>query len=163
MVFIRHLYHAKLSHPLCITYNWKKGFPHSHIYSGAIKRIQYLFLTIWSCVKFSVKMLSLVIAAKRLALQNTNTNCFAVINKGVMSLILKSVFPIKTRFVPDKWHSALHDCLVQKTVGKTAPLFNHKIPPDGFKHNLNFYPSQIISLWTKFRRDYCINNCAARY
>ena len=33
---------------------------------------------------------------KRLALQNTNSNCFAVINSRVMILNLNSVVPIKT-------------------------------------------------------------------
>ena len=39
---------------------------------------------------------------KRLALQNTNSNCFAVINKGVKALNTNSVVPIKTRFANGK-------------------------------------------------------------
>ena len=35
-----------------------------------------------------------------------------------MTLNFKSVFSLKTRFVPDKWHSALHECLVQMILVK---------------------------------------------
>ena len=55
---------------------------------------------------------------KRLALQNTNSNCFAVINNGDMVLNLNSVVPIKTRFAHGKRHSALHKCLALMAVSK---------------------------------------------
>ena len=76
--------------------------------------------------------MSLVIISKRLALKNTNTNCFAAFNNEVVALNFKSVFPVKTRFVPDKWHSALHECLVQMTLGETISLYIHKISTNSF-------------------------------
>ena len=72
---------------------------------------------------------------KRLTLQNTNSNCFEVINNGVKVLNSNSVAPIKTRFAHDKWHSALHECLALMSVGKTTSLFNQKLPANGFKLN----------------------------
>ena len=57
---------------------------------------------------------------KRLVLQNTNTNSFVVINNGVMVLNLKSVVPVKTWFVHDERHSALHKCK------ERISLFNKK-------------------------------------
>lgn len=72
---------------------------------------------------------------KRLALQNTNSNCFAVINNGVKVLNSNSVVPIKTRFAHGKWHSALHECLALMSVSKTTSLFNQKLPANGFKLN----------------------------
>ena len=39
---------------------------------------------------------------KRLTLQNTNSNCFAVINNGVNVLNSNSVAQIKTRFAHGK-------------------------------------------------------------
>ena len=56
---------------------------------------------------------------KRLTLQNTNLNCFAIINNRVKVLHSKSVVPIKTRFAHGKWHSALHECLALMTLSKT--------------------------------------------
>ena len=88
-------------------------------------------------------------SVKRLALQNTNANCFAVINNGVMVLELKSVVPIKTRFVRDKRNSALLKCLVLMSMSQTTWLFDQKPQPNGFKLNSNFYLSQIICLWIK--------------
>ena len=55
---------------------------------------------------------------KRLALQNTNSICFAVINNGVIVLKLNSVVPIKTRFAHGKRHSALHKCLALMAMSK---------------------------------------------
>ena len=55
---------------------------------------------------------------KRLTLQNTNSNCFEVINKGIKVLSSNSVVPIKTRFAHGKWHSALHECLALISVSK---------------------------------------------
>ena len=72
---------------------------------------------------------------KRLALQNTNSNCLAVINNGVKVLNSNSVVPIKTRFAYSKWHFALHECLALIFVSKTTPLFNQKLPANGFKLN----------------------------
>ena len=86
---------------------------------------------------------------KRLALQNTKANCFAVIINGVMAVKLNSVVPFKTRFAQDKWHSALHRSVVPVSVSKTTSLFNPKHPANGFKHVSKFYLSQIISLRIK--------------
>ena len=72
---------------------------------------------------------------KRLALQNTNSNCFAIINNGVKVLNSNSVVPIKTGFAHGKWHSALHECLALMSVSKTTSLFNQKLPTNGFKFN----------------------------
>ena len=72
---------------------------------------------------------------KRLALQNTKTNCFAVINNGVMVLNSNSVVPTNTRFAHGKRHSTHHKCLARKSVGKTTSLFNQKLPANGFKLN----------------------------
>ena len=73
--------------------------------------------------------------AKRLTLQNTNSNCFAVINNGVKVLNSNSVAPIQTRFAHDKWHSALHECLALMSMGKTTSLYHQKLPANGFKFN----------------------------
>ena len=54
----------------------------------------------------------------RLALQNTNSNCFAVINNGVMVPNLKSVVP--TRFAHGKRHSALLECLALMSMSKAV-------------------------------------------
>ena len=72
---------------------------------------------------------------KRLALQNTNSNCFAVINNGVLNS--NSGVLMKTRFVHDKilWHSVLHECLALMSVSKTTSLFNQKFLAKGFKLN----------------------------
>ena len=83
---------------------------------------------------------------KRLALQNTNSNCFPVIDNGVMVLNLNSVVPVKTGFAHGKRPSALHKCLALMTVSNTASLFNQKPPAKGFKFNSKFCLSQIISL-----------------
>ena len=72
---------------------------------------------------------------KRLALQNTKTNCFAVINNGVMVLNLNSVVPTKTRFAHDKRRPAHHKCLARKSVSKITSLFNQKQQANGFKLN----------------------------
>ena len=73
--------------------------------------------------------------AKRLALQKTNSNCFAVINNGVKVLNSNSVVPIKTRFEHGKWHFALHECLSLMSVSKTTSLFNQKLTANRFKVN----------------------------
>ena len=72
---------------------------------------------------------------KRLTLQNTNSNCFEVINKGVKVFSSNSAVPIKTRFAHGKWHSALHECLALMSVSKPTSLFNQKLPANGFKLN----------------------------
>ena len=72
---------------------------------------------------------------KRLALQDTNSNCFAVINNGVKVLNSNSIVPIKTRFEHGKWHSALHECLAVMSVSKTTSLFNKELQAKGFKLN----------------------------
>ena len=97
----------------------------SDIYSEAIKSIQFLVLNTGSHVNGCVKNISIV---KRLVLQNTNSNCFAVINNGVMVLNSNSVVPIKTRF-------AHHKRLARMSVSKTTSLFNQKLPANGFKLN----------------------------
>ena len=65
-----------------------------------------------------------------LALQNTKSNCIAVINNGDKVLNLNSVVPIKTRFAHSKWHSALQECLVLMPVSKTTSLFNQQMAPN---------------------------------
>ena len=45
--------------------------------------------------------------------------------------------------------SFFHKCLAQMSVSKTTTLFNSKFPSNDVKLNLNFFPSQIISLWMK--------------
>ena len=60
---------------------------------------------------------------QRLALQNTNSNCFVVINNGVKTLNSNSVVPIKTHFAHGKWHSAPHECLALMSVSKTTSFF----------------------------------------
>ena len=72
---------------------------------------------------------------KRLALQNTNSNCFAVIDNGVKVLSSNSVVPIKTRFAHGKLHSALHECLALMYASKPTSLVNQKLPANGFKLN----------------------------
>ena len=72
---------------------------------------------------------------KRLSLQNTNSNCFAVINNGVMVLNSNSVVPIKTRFAHDKRHSAHHKYLARMSVSKTISSYNQSLPANGFKLN----------------------------
>ena len=47
---------------------------------------------------------------KRLALQNTNSNCFAVINNGVMVLNLNSVVPLTGRGSSIGSEFAWHAC-----------------------------------------------------
>ena len=97
---------------------------------------------------------------KRLALQNINANCFAVINNGVMVLNLKSVVPIKTRFVHGKRHSALHICLVMMSTSNTTSLCNQNPTaplPNGFKLISKFYLSQISSLWNFYYREFSIS------
>ena len=83
---------------------------------------------------------------KRLTLQNTNPNCFEVINKGVKVLSSNSVVPIKTRFAHGKWLSALHECLALMSMSKTTSLFNQKLPENSLKLNEKCYLSQITSL-----------------
>ena len=83
---------------------------------------------------------------KRLALQNENSNCFAVINNGVMVLNFNSVVPIKTRFAHGKRQFALHKCLALMYASKPTSLFNQKPPVNGFKLNSKSYLSQIITL-----------------
>ena len=83
---------------------------------------------------------------KRLALQNKTSNYFAVIKTGVLILNLNSVVQMKTRFAHGKQHSALHKCLAMMSVRKTTSIFNPKPPANGFKLNLKFYLSPIISL-----------------
>ena len=73
-----------------------------YIYSEAIKSIQFLVLNTGSYV---LKCLYCHFV-KRLPLQNTNSNCFAVINKGVKVLSSNSVVPIKTRFCT--WQMAFY-------------------------------------------------------
>ena len=81
---------------------------------------------------------------KRLALQNANPNCFAVINNGVMVLNLKSVVPIKTLFEHGKRHFALHKCLVLMSTNKTTSLFDQKSPPqtasNSIRNSVSNYP-----------------------
>ena len=73
---------------------------------------------------------------KRLALQNTNSNCFTVINNGVKVLNLNSVVLIKTRLAHGKWHSALRECLALMSMRITTSLFNKKKKQaNGFKLN----------------------------
>ena len=72
---------------------------------------------------------------KRLALQNTNLNFFAIINNGVMGLNSNSIVPIKTHFAHDKRHSTHHKCLARMFVSKTTSLVNQKLPAKGFKLN----------------------------
>ena len=86
---------------------------------------------------------------KRLALQTGNSNCFSVIIDGVMVLNLNSVVPMKIRFAHSKRHFALHKYIALMPVSKTTSLFNQKPPANGFKLNLKFYLSQIISLLIK--------------
>ena len=74
---------------------------------------------------------------KRLALQNTNSNCFAVINNGVLVLNLNSVVSIKIRFAHGKRHSAFHRYLALMSVSKTTSLFNQKFLANGFKLTRN--------------------------
>ena len=115
-----------------------------NIYSEAIKSIQFLVLITGPHVNGCVEMFLLSIFFKRLALQNTNENCFAVINNGVVVLNLNSIVPIKTRFAHGKLYSELHKCLVLMSLSTTTSLCNQKPPVIGFKLNLKFYLSQII-------------------
>ena len=119
-------------------------YPLNYILRGNKKYTIFGF-EYWVLRKWLRKML-LVHFVKRLALQNTNANCFVVINNRVMVLNLKSVVPIKTHCVHGKQDSALHTCLLLMSLSKTTSLFDQKLPTNGFKLNSKFYLSQIISL-----------------
>ena len=117
------------------------------IYFEAIKSIQFLILNTGFWEKVGDKML-IRSFLPNVYLCKTDTNCFAITHNGIMALNSKSVFSIKTRFVPGKWYSALHQSLVQMSVSNTPSLFNHK-PHQSVSNWIWISLSQIIPLWIK--------------
>ena len=98
------------------------------------KKYTVLVLNTGSNVNGCVKMF-LLSNCQTTSSANTNSNCFAVINNGVMVLNSNSVVPIKTRFAHGKRHSAHHKSLAWMSVSNTTSLFNQNLRANCFKLN----------------------------
>ena len=110
-------------------------FRTNYIYSKAIKKHTVFDFEYWVLRKMAALKCLYCHFVKRLTLQNTNSNFFEVINKGVMVLSSNSIVPIITCFPHGKWHSALPECLALMSVSKKTSLFNQKLPANSFKLN----------------------------
>ena len=87
----------------------------------------------------------MVIFVKRLALQPTKPNSFAVVNYGGMGPYLKknnSICSHKSLRI----QFGFHKCLAQMSLCKTTSLLNSNFPSNGIKPN---YKNQIISFQLK--------------